>query len=281
MTKVRILCDSCSDLTEAIATEAGVTVLPLITLLDGVECGSIESSEVYANMRAGKVYTTAQYPLQGFLNVFEELAKNGEAVLYLAMSSKLSGSYSTSLTAAKQVKEKYPDAVIVSFDTLCASLGMGLFTYKIAELANEGADMETLLERCEYYREHVDHVFTVDDLVYLARGGRISKASAFFANSLDIRPILTVIDGELIPSKKVRGEKRALSAFLDYVRERADDIANQTVWISHAEAPEKAHILAEMLTAEFGVKNFVIEVIGPVIGAHAGPGTLAMFYIKK
>ena len=283
MDKVKIFCDSGSDLSHEMAAEYDITILPLISILNGVEYidgVDLEPAAFYASMRNGDIYTTSQYPLDDFLKVFEEYASSGRPCLFIAFSSEISGTYSSSRIAADMMKEKYPNSRVEVYDSKCASLGCGMVVFNIAKRAAEGAGIDELLELTAWWSDHVDHIFAVDDVKYLARGGRVSKTSAFFASSLDIRPVLNVEDGKLIPIKKVRGLKKVLASMIELMRQRSIDPGEHEVWISHADAYDKVESLIEMIKNEFGTTQFVVGNIGSVIGAHAGPGTIALFFVK-
>src|SRR5699024_2141256 len=163
-------------------------------------------------------------------------------------------------------------------DSKCASIGYGLVVLHAAKKAAEGTDMNDILQSTAEYAEHMEHIFTVDDLEYLYRGGRVSKTAAFVGSLLKIKPILNVVDGKLIPLEKIRGSKKVLKRMLTIMEERGVDLKNQTVGISHGDDLETAEKLADMIKEKFGTTDIIIEMVGAVIGAHSGPGTIALFF---
>ncbi|NLI65416.1 MAG: DegV family protein, partial [Tissierellia bacterium] len=244
---------------------------------------TISAKTVYDRMRKGEVFSTSQIPPGTFFEKFEEYARNKETVIYLAFSSELSGTYQAAVFAKEQIQEEYPDFDLTIVDTKAASLGFGLIVLEAARLAQEGKTKEEILEVVDFYLDNIQHVFTVDNLEYLYRGGRVTKTAAFVGGLLNIKPILNVEDGKLVPIEKVRGEKQVYKAMLDIMEARTKeaDLPNQLVGISHADNYENALRLKNMITERFGVKDFMINDIGPTIGAHVGPGTLAIFFMKK
>lgn len=183
----------------------------------------------------------------------------------------------------QEVKEEYPDAPIHVIDTKCASLGQGLVVLHAAKLAKQGASVDEVVNAVKYQSEHMEHIFTVDDLEYLKRGGRISKAQAFVGTLLKVKPLLHVDDGNLVPLEKIRGSKKVLSRMLELMEERGLDLTNQTIGISHGDDLERAEQLSKMIQDKFNVSEnqIVIEMVGSVIGAHSGPGTIALFFSNK
>jgi DegV family protein with EDD domain len=284
--RVKILTDSSSDLSEELLKKYDIDRLSLIVTkgeeqyLDSV---TISAKTVYDRMRKGEVFSTSQIPPGTFFEKFEEYARNKETVIYLAFSSELSGTYQAAVFAKEQIQEEYPDFDLTIVDTKAASLGFGLIVLEAARLAQEGKTKEEILEAVDFYLDNIQHVFTVDNLEYLYRGGRVTKTAAFVGGLLNIKPILNVEDGKLVPIEKVRGEKQVYKAMLDIMEARTKeaDLPNQLVGISHADNYENALRLKNMITERFGVKDFMINDIGPTIGAHVGPGTLAIFFMKK
>lgn len=284
--RVKILTDSSSDLSEELLKKYDIDRLSLIVTkgeeqyLDSV---TISAKTVYDRMRKGEVFSTSQIPPGTFFEKFEEYARNKETVIYLAFSSELSGTYQAAVFAKEQIQEEYPDFDLTIVDTKAASLGFGLIVLEAARLAQEGKTKEEILEVVDFYLDNIQHVFTVDNLEYLYRGGRVTKTAAFVGGLLNIKPILNVEDGKLVPIEKVRGEKQVYKAMLDIMEARTKeaDLPNQLVGISHADNYENALRLKNMITERFGVKDFMINDIGPTIGAHVGPGTLAIFFMKK
>lgn len=283
---IKILTDSSSDLSEALLKEYDIDRLSLMVIkgeeqyLDSV---TISPKEVYDGMRDGEVFKTAQVPLNSFYDKFEEYAVNKDTVIYLGFSSELSGTFQSAVLAKEQIEEKYPDFDLSLIDTKAASLGFGLVVLKAAKLAKEGKSKEEIIKVVEFYLDNIQHVFTVDDIEYLFRGGRVTKTQAFVGGLLNIKPVLNVEDGRLVPIEKVRGKNKVYKAMLDIMDERTKeaDLSNQVIGISHADDLEDALKLKEMIAERFGAKEFVIGDIGATIGAHVGPGTLAIFFMKK
>ena len=236
--------------------------------------------DFYDKMRAGGVAKTAAVNSESWISVFEQALKDGKDVLCLAFSSGLSTTYNSARIAAQQLCGIYKDSKIIVIDTLCASAGEGLVVRLAVDKKNNGASIE---ENASYINENLMrlcHWFTVDDLVYLKRGGRISSAAAFFGNMIGIKPVLHVDDaGHLVNVSKVRGRRSALIAMADKYTETAIDKESGIVYISHADCENDAKELAKILNNRHGVNVEIITSVGPVIGAHAGPGTLALFFI--
>lgn len=280
----RIITDSACDLSPEIIKRFGIDVLPILVYLGDEEYRdgeTLKPEELYNNMREGKVYTTAQIPPQMFKEKFEEYAKNGEACIYIAFSSGLSGTYQSSLMAKNEVLEDYPDFDITIIDTKCASGGFGLVVLKAAQMAMEGLPKEEIVKTAEFYSEHMEHIFTVDDLEYLYRGGRVSKTSAFVGTLLNIKPILHVEDGKLVPIEKIRGRNKVLKRMMEIIEERGVDLSRQTIGITHGDDLEVAIKAKEMIKERFKCTDFVIGTIGCAVGAHSGPGTLSLFFLNK
>jgi DegV family protein with EDD domain len=283
--KVKIITDSASDLPKELIDKNNITSLPLVVLdgsneyLDGIE---ITPKKMFENMRTGKVYSTSQVPVNKFIDLFTQIAKNNEECFYPAFSSQLSGTYNAAYTALEEVKKTYPNAKIVITDTLCASMGLGHVVLKACELSEDGLTAKQMLPIINDYAKKMIHVFTVEKLEYLYRGGRVSKTSAVIGDTLGIRPALTVIDGKLVPVHKVRGDKKLYATMLDMVAQKAgEDLSDKTVTISHGDDIQTANILKKMIEDRFKCKNVRITMLGAVIGAHAGPGTQAIFVEGK
>lgn len=281
---VQILVDTACDLTEEQYKTYGIERLPLTVHLakkeyrDGID---ITPKKIYDAMRSGESPTTSQVSLQTFQTIFTTYAKEKHALLYLSFSSELSGTYQTAKMMEQQVLEEYPEAELHVLDTKCASIGYGLVAISAAKLANEGKSMEEIIETVQYHTKHMEHIFTVDDLKYLYRGGRVSKTAAFVGSLLKIKPVLHVDEGKLIPIEKVRGSKRVLKRMLEIMEERGTDFENQIIGISHGDDIERAKQLAEMIKEKFPVQDVLIEMVGAVIGAHSGPGTIALFFLNN
>lgn len=238
--------------------------------------------EFYSKMRAGDVAKTAAINSETFATEFEKLLKEGNDILYIGFSSGLSTTYNSARIAAKQLKSKYPDRKIITVDTLAASAGIALFIDLIIEKMESGATIEEAAAYAEELKLHICHWFTVDDLVYLKRGGRVSPTVAFVGNMLGIKPILHVDnDGHLVNVTKTRGRRASIAVLADKFGETAISPEASKVYISHGDCLADAEVLANMIEAKYGSKCELITNVGPVIGAHSGPGTLALFFVGK
>lgn len=281
---VKILTDSACDLTQDYFDKYDIEMVPLTVHLndddyrDGLD---ITPKEVYDAMREGASTKTSQVSLQTFEEIFTRYAENNQPLVYLAFSSELSGTFQTAQMMLQTVKEKYPKAPIHLVNTKCASIGFGLVVLRAAKLAKEGATAEEIVDMATYHAQHMEHIFTVDNLEYLYRGGRVSRTQAFVGSLLNIKPILHVEDGKLVPIERIRGSKRLLSRMMAIMEDRGTDFSNQIVGISHGDDLETAEKLAELIKEKFKVKDIIIEMVGSVIGAHSGPGTIALFFLNK
>ncbi|MBR6935030.1 MAG: DegV family protein [Clostridia bacterium] len=236
--------------------------------------------QFYDEMRNGRVSKTSAIDIGTFVEEFRKILDTGKDILYLAFSSGLSSTYNNSVVAAGQLAPLYPDRKILISDTRSASAGMGLLVYLTAMKKREGATMEEAFAYAEEQKFHLCHWFTVSDLVYLKRGGRVSAAAAFFGGVLGIKPVLHMDDpGHLIPMMKVKGRKNSILKMADKYGELSIDPAGGTVFISHGDCIEDAQMLAGILAERYGVKVQLITYVGSVIGAHSGPGTLALFFL--
>lgn len=281
---VKILTDSASDLPLSFYEENNVTLLPLKVHLDDteyVDLLTIDSKKVYQAIREGKVPKTSQVSPQVFEEAFTKMAENGEDGIYIAFSSELSGTYQTAVMMLDQVKEAYPDFKLTIIDTKCASLGFGLIVKEAARLAKENTSKEDILKDIVFRCQHMEHLFTVHDLDYLAKGGRVSRASAFLGGLLNIKPLLNVEDGKLVPIEKHRGKKKLLRRIIEIMKERGQSLDQQIIGISHADDEETAIEMKELIKQEFNTKEFYISSIGSAIGSHTGAGTIAIFFLNK
>ena len=244
---------------------------------DGRELGF---HEFYEKLRAGVGAKTAAANAEEFLALMEPALAAGIDVLYLGFSSALSSTYSIGAMTAAQLAEKYPERRIYAVDTLCASFGQGLLVYLAAQQRLQGKNIDEVRAYVEQIRPQLCHWFTVDDLQHLKRGGRVSAAAAAFGTVLNIKPILHVDDeGRLIPVNKVQGRITSIKALAKRMQETAIDPAGQVVFISHGDCEKEAEKLAEIVRESIGAKEIVINPIGPIVGAHSGPGTIALFFL--
>ncbi len=281
---VKIMADSACDLPLQFYEENGAILFPLKVQIDGTEyedLKTIQPRQVYDAIRAGNLPKTSQASPAGFKEVFTELARNKQAGIYIAFSSELSGTYQTAVMISEQVKEEYPDLDLTIVDTKCASLGHGLVVMEAARLAKENHSKEEILNDIHFRIEHMEHLFSVDDLDHLAKGGRVSKASAFVGGLLNIKPLLNVEDGKLIPIEKIRGKKKLLRRIVELMKERGEGFENQVVGISNADDEETANEMKAMIIQVLNPKEVVITSIGAAVGSHVGPGALAIFFLNK
>ncbi|WP_053220381.1 DegV family protein [Virgibacillus senegalensis] len=280
---VKIITDSACDLSQSHYEKYNIDMVSLTVELDNKnfeDARTISAKAVYDAMRGGKAPKTSQVSPHKFREAFENYAKQNQPCLYLAFSSELSGTYNAGRMAMQEVKEDYPDWEVEAIDTHCASLGHGLVVLRAAQLAQEGANLSEVIEVATYHANHMEHIFTVDDLEYLYRGGRVSKTAAFVGSLLKIKPLLHVEDGKLIPLEKIRGSKRVLKRMVDVMEERGTNLQNQPIGISHGDDLASAEQLAEMIKDRFHTEEIHIEMVGSAIGAHSGPGTLALFFLN-
>ena len=281
-----IYTDSGCDISLDLLAEWGVKSKNLVFRFDGeekeYENGEMEIKAFYDKMREGGVAKTAAVNKETFAIAFREILDEGKDVLYLGFSSGLSTTYNSGRLAAIELGEQYPDAKIITVDTLAASAGQGLLVYLAKKKKDEGATIEQCAAYIEEIRLNMCHWFTVDDLVYLKRGGRVSSTAAFFGNALGIKPVMHVDnEGHLVNVLKVRGRRTAISTMADKLGETALDLQNGVIYISHGDCEADAKLLANMLEDKFGCHVELITDVSAVIGAHSGPGTLALFFLGK
>ena len=282
MNEFVIFTDSSSDLPVSLAESMGVCVIPLEVNMEGdIRLNNeIDIKEFYAYLRAKHGAKTSAINMDRFTEAFEPTVASGKDILYVAFSSGLSATYMAAKNAAEELMEKYPESKIVVVDSLCASLGQGLLVKLAVDKKAEGASIDSVAAYLEEEKWHLAHWFTVEDLFFLKRGGRVSAATAVVGTMLQIKPVLHVDnEGKLISMDKVRGRQGSLKALLDKMKATAIEPAKQTVYISHGDCYDDAKKLADMITAELGTTDILISEIGPVIGAHSGPGTVALFFL--
>ena len=277
-----LYCDNTCDLPPEKLAAMDCKIMPLSFQIDGCSYSTedITMAEFYKKMREDSITKTSQINVGDYERVFAEELEKGNDILYLAFSSGLSGSYNSAVIAKNELLEKYPDRRIEIVDSLSASAGEGLMLIYAEMKKRGGMTLEQLADWLEKNKLTFCHVFTVDDLKYLFRGGRVSRAAAIAGTMLGIKPVLNVDnEGHLIPQGKVRGRKQSIRKLGDMIRERAGDFENPIVTISHGDCIEDAEAAADMMREIFGKDTEVlIAYTGPVIGAHSGPGTLALFF---
>ena len=283
-----LLTDSSADLTAGLVEELGVEVLPLSfhmgdkTYRNWPDDREIDPHDFYDRLRGGEMATTSAVNVSDYTEAVEPLLRAGKDVLVVAFSSGLSATCNSARIAAQELSEQYPDRKIYVVDSLCASLGQGLLVWYAARMKAEGKSMEEVRDWLEENKLHLCHWFTVDDLHFLKRGGRISPATAVVGTMLSIKPVMHVDDeGRLIKVGTARGRNASLKALVDHMEETAIDPSAQTVFISHGDCLEDVNKVVEDVKRRFGIpaERFVINNVGPVIGAHSGPGTVALFFL--
>lgn len=285
--KFEIVTDSSCNLVEDMIDEFGLHVLPLTFMIDGKQYQSYlkgqrtDLKQFYTMMREGKVITTSLPNLADAEKLLRGILDAGRDVLYIGFSSGLSGTFQAIDLLLSQLAAEYPDRTVLSVDTLAASGGQGLLVWYAARMAENGASIEEVHDWLEDNKLHLAHWFTVDDLMFLWRGGRVSKTSAWAGAVLNIKPVMHVDDeGHLIPLEKVRGRKKSLNALVNHMEKSAiRPIEDQMVFITHGDCIEDAEYVADEVKKRFGVKDVVINYVDPVIGAHSGPGTMALFFL--
>lgn len=287
MSKFKLVTDTTADLPKSFLQEQNIGCMFLSYMIDGEKYGEgheMEEKEFYDRMRSGLMPTTSQVNPEEAKKYFKEYLKESREILYLAFSSGLSGTYNSARMAAEELMEEEPGCTIRVVDTKCASMGEGLIVYKAALLRNQGKSMEETAAWVEEHVPHLVHVFTVDDLNHLYRGGRVSRTAAVIGSIAGIKPILHVDDeGHLVPVSKARGRKKSLHMLVDYMEEHMGSYAseNDIVFISHGDALSDVEAVKEEIQERFGIRKFMIHSIGPTIGTHSGPGTIALFFLGE
>ena len=280
-----LLIDSCTDLPHSYVEENEIPFVSLVCNFKDHEYKddfgrSLSYKEFFGAVRNGEMPSTAQVNVYEFTELFKKYAAEGKAVIYLGFSSALSGSLNSAYLAKDIVLEEIQDADITIVDSKSASLGEGLLAYYANEMLKAGASKDEIVSWLETNKLKMNHWFTVDDLGHLRRGGRVSGTAAFFGTLLDIKPVLKVDDeGRLIPISKVKGRKKSIRVLFEMLQENIVSPEEQVIAISHGDCIEDVEYLKELILKEYKVKNIIINDIGPVIGAHAGPGVVALFFM--
>ena len=281
-----ITTDTTSDLPAAYVAQHQLGMLSLTYTINDTTYSwehPLPVKEFYDCMRQGSLPTTSQANPEEAAAVFEKIINEQNAdILHIAFSSGLSGSYNSARLAAEELSEKYPDRKIIVIDSLCASLGEGLLVHKAVTLKEQGHTLEETADWLESNKLHLVHNFTVNDLFHLYRGGRVSKTAAFLGTMISLKPLLHVDDeGHLIPLSKVRGRKKSLIALVDAMEKQIGSWRdkNDIIFISHGDCLADAEFLAQEVRRRLHVPRIEINYVGPVIGAHSGPGTLALFFL--
>jgi len=279
----RILTDNCCDYPAGMYEDLNLTAIPLSVRFQGKEVTQYNEkwlNKMYAGLREGEDATTAAANPTGWAEILEPVLAAGEDALVLAFSSGLSTTYQSAVIAASELGEKYPDRKIRVIDTLSASLGQGLLVWYACKKRDEGMGFEELADWCEDNKLHLCHWFTVEDLMFLKRGGRVSAATALVGTMLQIKPVMHMDDeGHLIKVSTARGRKASINELAKKLGETGLPGENETVFICHGDCLEDAQYLEKLVKEKYGVKNVFIYYTGAVIGSHSGPGTLALFFL--
>jgi len=286
MSEYIIFTDSSCDLPQHLVEEMQLAIQPLTVYLDGKpyknypDQREITNEAFYKMLPNCKETKTSAVNQNDFMEAFEPILKEGKDLLYLGFSSGLSGTCSAGMMAANELSEKYPERKIFVVDTLCASLGQGMLVYLAWQQKQAGKTIEEVRDYVENTKLHQCHWFTVNDLFHLKRGGRVSGATALIGSMLGIKPVMHVDnEGHLVAIGKVRGRKASIKALLDEMKKLAVKPEEQVIFISHGDCLDEAEALADMCREELHVKDVIINHVGPVIGSHSGPGTMALFFI--
>ncbi len=286
MTDYCILTDSTSDLTPELVEQLGIDVLPMDFIIDEntyhhyPDSHELNEKDFYKSLRTGKTSKTVQINIGTFIECFEKYLNNKKDILYISFSSALSGTYSSACSAAKELEKLYKDNKVIVVDSKCASMGLGLLVYNAVQKKNEGLTIDELEKFVIDARDHLCHWFTVDDLFHLKRGGRVSQAAAVFGTMLNIKPVLHVdSEGRLIPFEKVRGRRQALDSLVNHMEKSVLNAEDQVIFISHGDCIEDAEYVKDQIEKKFAPKKIYMNYIGPIVGSHSGPGTVALFFI--
>lgn len=285
MNEFVLLTDSSCDLPVALADKMELAVLPLSVFVEGkkylnyLDEREISLKDFYSMLRTNVPTKTSAANINDFEEFMEPFLKEGKDILYIAFSSGLSGTYNASAIAAQELMEKYPERKVYCVDTLAASLGQGMLIYYAWQEKQRGKNIEEVRDFLEENKLHLCHWFTIDDLMFLKRGGRISASTAVLGSMLNIKPVLHVDnDGKLISVDKARGRKASIRALVERAGQLGVNLQEQTIFICHGDCEEDANYLADQMRSRFGIKEIIINPIGPVIASHSGPGTLSVFF---
>ncbi len=280
----RIVIDSTTDIQADFVRDHGITVLPLHILIDDVEYidgVTITTDEVYEAMLAGALPKTSQVSIPDSEAALCELAGQGEDLVYLAFSSKMSGTYEVVSAIMDRIAVDFPNQRFASLDSRGGSFATGLITMEAVYAAESGMPFDQLVERCRFLISHVEHVFVITDLTWMIRGGRISKTLGYTASLLNIKPVLDVDDGEMEVIHKVRGRAKSMRKVADIVADRARNCRRQTIGITHANDIQAALDMRDLLQQRLPECNYIIEEIGAVLGVHIGIGGVGVFFFSQ
>ena len=284
---IKIITDSSCDLPREYVDDNNIEVISLVLNLNGQiikdDLGkTLSYKDFYQKMRDGATPTTSQVNAHEFEEAFIKHIKNGDSIIYISISASLSGTFNSANIAKNNLLEEYPEAKIELVDSLSASIGQGLLVLKACEMRDNGASIEEIVEWLEENKRKVIHSILIDDLNHLKRGGRISGATATIGGLLNIKPSAYLDDeGKLAQGEKIKGKKKALRFLANEVKERAIDSENEVLYICHGDCQEEAESLRDIIEEEVKFKNVIINYVGNVIGAHTGPGALAVIFLGK
>jgi len=285
-TSYTIVVDSTTDLTPELAEKWGLTVIPYLFTLDGkdyynhLDYRELSSKDFYDTLRDGKLASTTLVTIPRYMEVWEPILKEGKDILYMCLSSNLSKSYEQSVMAAREAMEAYPDRKVIAIDSKSASLGQGLLAYYAAKARDEGKGLGENAAYIEEIITKLHHWVVPDDLHHMRRGGRVSATKAFVGTMLNVKPVLTVNhEGRIIPVGKARGWSKAIVDLVGRMDEYKMSPKDQTVIIAHSDAPDKAQQLADAMKEKYNGIEIITIGIGPVIGTHTGPGTVAVAFL--
>ena len=277
--------DSSCDLSQELADKFELCVVPLTVNIDGkiytnyLDGSDIGFKEFYDRSRAKASIKSSCPSLEAFESAFTKILESGRDILYLGFSSALSATTQNARITAEELAPKYPDAKIIVVDSLCASMGQGLFIKYVYDEKQKGGTIEEVAQYAEDIKLNICHWFTVNDLMHLKRGGRVSAATAIAGTALNVKPVLHVDDeGRLVNVGKARGRKASIQALMDHMKETIINPKEQTIYISHGDCEDEVKEFAKQIKKELGVKEVVINIIGPVIGCHTGAGVIALFF---
>lgn len=277
--------DSTYDMPESYRAEHDLLVHPLFyTINDSVYGGDhdMDIKEFYARLRKGEIATTMATNLEDTTVRFRTVLEQGRDILHIGFSSALSSSYNNAAVAAAELQKEFPERKIRCVDSLCASMGQGLLVHYAVQKRAAGMSVDELADWLEENKLHFCHQFTVDDLHFLQRGGRISKTVAVLGTMINVKPVLHVDDeGRLVPLKNVRGRRKALTTLVDNMAEQIPGYQNDTIFISHGDCEEDARFVGRLVTERFGITDIRYNYVSPTIGSHSGPGTVALFFVGK
>lgn len=281
---LRIIVDSTCDLPQTFAQEYGVLTLPLHVIVGEdvyLDRKTISTHQVYGLMRQGIMPTTSQVNPMDTEETLEALARQGDDLLYLAFSARMSGTCGVVTGIMEELKTRYPQRRMLTLDAKGGSFATGLIAMEAARAAKAGMEFDALAARCRFLIAHVEHVFVISDLNWMVRGGRISKTMGYTANLLDIKPVLDVNDGEMEVIRKVRGRLHSLRKVADLVAQRAAKCPRQTIGITHADDPEAAAAMCDLLRQRLPECELLTEEIGAVLGVHLGIGGVGVFFFNE